>query len=360
MRAEPPLDYQLLLLSLAEEYLAAAYSLGSMAALSQRATEVQDYHRLIATALGCLEGLLGHYQMSPDREAMVRLRYATILYEETENTMEAEEALSKGVSLCDRHRFFDLKYNMQHLLTRILFGKSPRAAFKFLDGVIQDAEAYQHIAWVYALRFLKVSLHLEISSRQDTLSVLSQIRDIIKVSHEHGDSTVHVIATAMEALTCLRLSSDLDSFEQAQRALAGVRSSQLDPSIGELHQVAVLASIVDLCCHLQHFDPAQALAKMQVMSTTFKSMDESKSWAPDGSFAIPLPNARMPSCYSRGGMVRREEDGSLALILKWMSREDVYNLGYLLSGIALTHRNTTDGHKSEHMFEEGIKRLQRM
>ena len=30
-------------------------------------------------------------------EAVVRLRYATALYEETENIMEAEEALSKGV-----------------------------------------------------------------------------------------------------------------------------------------------------------------------------------------------------------------------------------------------------------------------
>ena len=32
-------------------------------------------------------------------EAAVRLRYAAVLYEETENYMEAEEALSKGVWL---------------------------------------------------------------------------------------------------------------------------------------------------------------------------------------------------------------------------------------------------------------------
>ena len=37
--------------------------------------------------------------MKPHVEAVVRLRYATILYEETENMMEAEEALSKGVCL---------------------------------------------------------------------------------------------------------------------------------------------------------------------------------------------------------------------------------------------------------------------
>ena len=34
-------------------------------------------------------------------EAIIRLRYATILHDETENTIEAEEALSKGV--CPDH-----------------------------------------------------------------------------------------------------------------------------------------------------------------------------------------------------------------------------------------------------------------
>lgn len=37
--------------------------------------------------------------MKPHVEAVVRLRYATVLHEETENMMEAEETLSKGVSL---------------------------------------------------------------------------------------------------------------------------------------------------------------------------------------------------------------------------------------------------------------------
>ena len=35
--------------------------------------------------------------MQPNLEAMTRLRYASILFQETENFMEAEEALSKGV-----------------------------------------------------------------------------------------------------------------------------------------------------------------------------------------------------------------------------------------------------------------------
>lgn len=36
-------------------------------------------------------------KLQPHLEAGVRLRYATILHDETENSTQAEEALSKGV-----------------------------------------------------------------------------------------------------------------------------------------------------------------------------------------------------------------------------------------------------------------------
>lgn len=353
----PPLDYQILLLSMAEEYFAAAYSRGSLADIVRRETELQEYHKLIATGLGCLEAVLKHFKLEPEREAIVRLRYATVIYEETENTMEAEEALSKGISICDRHRFFDLKYDMQHLLTRILFHKKSRAAFKFLDGIMKDAEAYQHIAWVYAFRFLKVSLHFELSSHQDLLLALTQLRNIATMSSDYGDKTVLAIATTLEALTCLKVSSDAESIEQAQRAIASVRSLQMDPAIGDLHQLTVLTSFVELCCHLQHFDPIQAMSKLQIMQTALTTVEESRAWTADGSFAIPIPGARMPTCKSRSGIIRNRNDGSLVLMFNWMPKEDIYTVGYLMSGVAMAHRNTTDGQKAEHMLEEGIRRL---
>lgn len=39
-----------------------------------------------------------NWKLKPQREVAVRLKYATVLYEETENAAEAEEALNKGVS----------------------------------------------------------------------------------------------------------------------------------------------------------------------------------------------------------------------------------------------------------------------
>ena len=354
----PPLDYQLLLLSLAEEYFAAAYGYGSMADIARRDSEMQSYYQMMATGLGCLEAVLTHFKMHPEREAMVRLRYATILFEETENTMEAEEALGKGIILCDRHRFFNLKYNMQHLLARILFSKAPRAAFKFIEGILKDAEAYQHIAWVYAFRFLKVSMHLELSSHQDLTAALNVFKSIISMSSEHGDKAILAIGMTLEALTCLRMFSNGDYIEEAQRALAGVRSLQLDPAIGQLHQLTVLISFVDLCCQLQQFEPHQAISKMQNMQNALKTVNSSKSWTDDGSFAIPIQNARMPPIESQNGVIRRTSSDSIVLMFNWLPKEDIYNVGYLLGGASMASRNTVDGQKSEHMLEEGIKRLQ--
>ncbi|CAD6578475.1 MAG: hypothetical protein ASARMPRED_008730 [Alectoria sarmentosa] len=295
----PPLDYQLLLLSLAEEYFAAAYGYGSMANVARRESEMESYYKMMATGLGCLEAVLKHFKMQPEREAMVRLRYATLLFEETENTMEAEEALNKGIVICERHRFFDLKYNMQHLLARMLFSKTPRAAFKFLDGILKDTEAYQHIAWVYAFRFLKVSMHLELSSHQDLIAAVNLFKSITSMSSGYGDKAILAIGTTLEALTCLRISSNAEYIEEAQRALAGVRSLQLDPATGELHQLT-----------------------------------------------------------SHNGIIRRRNNDFIDLMFNWMPKEDIYNVGYLLGGASMANRNTVDGQKSEHMLEEGIKRLE--
>ncbi|KAL6719632.1 hypothetical protein ACLMJK_001553 [Lecanora helva] len=354
---QAPVDYQVLLLSLSEEYFSAAYKHGAGMASSAPGTSDREYYKLIATGLGCLEAVLGRFKLLPEREAIVRLRYATVLFEETENTMLAEEALGKGVALCDRHRLFNLKYNMQHLLARIFFGKNPRVAFKFLDGVIKDVQAYQHIAWVYAFRFLQISLHLRLSTHQDVQSALNQLKQVAMVSNDLGDKPVLAVATIIEAMTYVREWTDEESIEQAQMALAGVRKLQFDSEIAKLHQLHVLTSIVDLCCSLHCFDPAQASAKVQAMQAAMKNVDSSRSWAADGSFVIPIKSERISSCNTQQGILRKEHDGSLALTFNWMSKDDAYCLGYFLSGIATAHRNTQDGHKSERMFEEGIKRM---
>ena len=355
----PSMDHCLLLLLLAEEYLTAAYNQGSRSDILWWETEMQEYYDLIATGLGCLEAVLSKHKLQPEIEARVRLRYATILFEETENVMEAEEALSKGIAIADRHKLFDLKYNMQHLLARIFFQSRANAAFKFIDGIIKDAEAYQHVAWVYAFRFLKVSLHLELSFHQDITSALTTLKVISSTATKLGDRAILAIATTMEALTYLKEANTAESFEQAQRALASVRSLQLNPLIGSLPQLSLLTAYTDLCCYLQQFDPSQAMQKMQIMQSALATVAEGQGWLEDGTFAIAIPISRMPLCKTENGIVRKQDDDSLALIFNWLPKDDVYNVGYFLSGVAMAQRNTSDGHKSEQMLQEGIRRQTR-
>jgi hypothetical protein len=96
------IDRPNLLISLAEEFFDAAHELGPSVALSMTTESVEAYEKLIATGLGCLDTALKNVRLPPRVEANIRLRYAGVLYEETDNYMEAETALGKGIALCDR------------------------------------------------------------------------------------------------------------------------------------------------------------------------------------------------------------------------------------------------------------------
>lgn len=95
----------MLLISLAEEFFDAAHGIAPSVALSMDGNSVNIYGKLIATGLGCLETALKNVKLPPRLEANILLRFAGVLYEETDNFMEAELALSKGITLCERVSF---------------------------------------------------------------------------------------------------------------------------------------------------------------------------------------------------------------------------------------------------------------
>lgn len=97
-----PADLAVLLLSAADEYINAAHGMGSVAALSQRDTDLQHYYKLMSTGLGCMEAVLKRYSQIPRDEAKLRLRYASLLIEETENNVEIEEVFTKGVCTIEK------------------------------------------------------------------------------------------------------------------------------------------------------------------------------------------------------------------------------------------------------------------
>lgn len=92
-----------LLISLAEEYFEAAHKIAPYTIQTLASNFVEKYQKLVATGLACLEVALKRVPgLDPRDEACIRLRYASVLFEETENAMEAETTLSKGIELCER------------------------------------------------------------------------------------------------------------------------------------------------------------------------------------------------------------------------------------------------------------------
>ncbi|MCJ1393033.1 hypothetical protein MMC18_005905 [Xylographa bjoerkii] len=356
----PSFDSQIVLLALAEEYFTAAFGQSSGTEVHEREQDITLYYKLIATGLGCLDAVLRQGRLSPDLEARTRLRYASVLFQETENYMEAEEALSQGILLCDRHRFQDLKYNMQHLLIHVMFATNPRASVKFLDGVIKDVEAYRHVAWVYAFRFLRATLSLNIASAQETVVAINQFRVITNLADHNGDKMISAAASIFEAMTCLRRSSSTENIEQAQRTLAAARSSQLDPAFHRVPQLASMMHFMDISCSLQQIDPTQAKLKLETMHSMLDAMTYSNNWTSDGIVRVPLGDHTVrslpESSQTPSGILQIDSAGAICVSLSWLPKDEIYALGYLFSGAVVFHRNAMDGQKSEQYLNEA-KRL---
>ena len=232
---------------------------------------------------------------------------------------------------------------------------SRREYFDDSRSKMTKSHRYQHIAWVYAFRFLRASVSFELSTHLDTLSALVHLRSITALSNRYGDRAIVAMASALEAMTYLQQSNSNENIEHAQRALALARSEQLDPAVGSVPQLAILMQFVDICSTLQKFDSTQAVPKMQALQATLENIFEDQSWTEDGSFAISVTHAGLPITMPSSGVIQSLPDGTKSMVFNWLPKEDIYILGCLLSGIIMAHRNTTDGQKAEQMFLEGLR-----
>ncbi|KAI7585308.1 hypothetical protein KC316_g6243, partial [Hortaea werneckii] len=233
----PATDYHAILLALSDEYVSAAYSMsGSLASTNELTKQLEEYHNMMSLGMSCLESALKNYRQ-PDarREARIRLRLASLLYEETENSMECEEVLSKGIQLCERSKLLDLKYAMHHLLARLTAKSSPKAAIKTVERLILDTEALRLVPWTYAFRFLRVSLSLE-ADLVDYSAVAKNLQALSDTSDRHRHPGVKIVASTMEAMVHLQYGGS-DRLDLAQRPLAAVRTHQLSDESKGLPQI---------------------------------------------------------------------------------------------------------------------------
>ncbi|KAL9623335.1 MAG: hypothetical protein Q9160_002442 [Pyrenula sp. 1 TL-2023] len=351
-----PIDYQLLLLTLADEYLAAAHDQSSLVTLSQHEQDIDEYHKLVATSLGCMEALLKKSRLQPLVEAKVRLKYAQVLHEETENLLEAETVLTKGIDLCERNRFIDLKYAMQALLVWILNRSNTKAALKAADGMIEDVQAYRQAAWEYAFRFLCAGLATSGSSQQELATATHHLQKIGALSEHNGDKVIFFTAAIMEGFTQLQSGSP-ESVTHAQRTIAKARQLQLEPEIQAIAQLRIMTLLLDLACSLYIMDTESATKKMQTLQSLYDHTISTSAWAPDGAILLPLSPRSLNGVSLHGQGNVQIKDGRPCLRLEWLTRGEVYVLCNLCNASAISHKNSTDGHKAEQFLLESIRSL---
>lgn len=324
-----PIDAYDLLPSLAEEYLTGAYQLGFAAAQRADAATVKQYQKLVATGLSCLEAAIISGKFEPRMEAAMRLRYAGVLLEETEDMWNAETTLSKGITLCEQNGLFDLKYAMQIVIAKLLYSRSPKAAMIALDANIQEAEAYQYHSWIYVFRLLRATLSLQTGKLADFHAAISNLQTVAKVSKQHGDHAVLTLASLVEALAHLR-NPEPDSDEALNHALAVAQTYQLQPDC-DIAPLQVFFHILRLTSSLSCDSTEKIFDKLKTFQLKINDAASDAAWRMrSDATTVPVKNNKgypvVSSHYTRG-LVDVDDDGNESLVISFISKQDAYLIG---------------------------------
>ncbi|KAL8348842.1 hypothetical protein RB601_002225 [Gaeumannomyces tritici] len=340
--SQPSLDHPSILIHVADECLVKAQEGALRLASSCSPEALGEYHKLVATGLACLEAAISSKKLSPRIEAKARLRYAGIVVEETENLMDAETMLTKGIALADKRLFLDLKYCTQYLLMKVLFRRTPKAALVALNKTINDCDTYKHVYWSYGFRLLKISLLLQSSGFSDTTTVLDSCKDITTLASKRGDRAIYVFTSLVEGLVHLR-TSRADAIVRVQDCIAQAAKYQLESST-RVPQIDVLSLLLDLACSLRQKQPDASLQKMRNLQNMLEVAYKS-SWE-TSEILLPLVRDQLSlSTISTdtSTIVRPGEGETDFLVVNFMSIADVFSLSYTLSGIAMLYTVSVTG-----------------
>ncbi|CCX09270.1 Similar to MAU2 chromatid cohesion factor homolog; acc. no. O94459 [Pyronema omphalodes CBS 100304] len=334
-------DMATVLLALADTYITAAHSTGIKTMFHGDDIDKEAYITLISTGLRCLEAVLG-----PRVEATVRLRYANILYEETDNLNEAEDALNKGILLCTRNNLLDLKCAMQYLLVKIMFKGNYKAGLKALSQYSNDVETLDMTLWTYSYRLLRLSLLADTTHpAYDNHSALTGLRQLYNLAKDKGDLQIAAFVSAMEAMVSFRLGAEgVEAARGAIGRLWGFKNSKIFiPS-----QVETLGMFLQIISSLMLGKAQESESLVRDLHKTLDKPEQWDSWREDGTFQLSINPSR------NGG--RHSEP----LMIQWMHKDDVYAIGYYLSALVRFQKNVEDNGKSERFVSEALKTIDRI
>ncbi|KAI0019660.1 hypothetical protein F4780DRAFT_437446 [Xylariomycetidae sp. FL0641] len=356
-------DTNSLLLCVAEDLFAKARRESRELAETVDAKNLQLYQKLVATGLGCLEVSLGSNKLAPRLEALVRLRYASILSEETNNIMEAETALTKGITLCERNRFADLKYAMQFLQVKLLYSQGKeRAAMIAVDGRIRDAEVVKHVHWQYAFRFLKASFYLQSFNPTET-HALENLRAIGALAVQRSDHAICVVASLVEGLSLLKVMKD-DAVVRIQACIAQASKYQFENS-AHVIQLEVLALMLDLACSLHQKSPQAIAQKLKALQDRMDGSIQNKAWGfAETQLLLPIrkPSTNFHTISSdTSGILRpgAENDAHDYLAMSFWSKLEAFTMTYTYSGLALLYQQPRNNERMFALWDEALGQIEK-
>ncbi|KAK2072549.1 hypothetical protein P8C59_006896 [Phyllachora maydis] len=198
--------------------------------------------------------------------------------------MEAETALTEGISVCAKHRLLDLVYCMQFLLMKVLFQRNPKAALKSIDTHIANCTTFKHAHWVYAFRFLKASFYLQSGVANDH-HALENLRKIASIAEERGDLAIYVMSHLLEGLAHLTTMKD-DAVSRIHTCLAAAGKLQLQQST-QLPQIELMRTFLDFACSMHKKSYSVSLKKLSVLQEMMAKMDSSH-WGSNDELLLPV------------------------------------------------------------------------
>ncbi|KAG7121831.1 MAU2 chromatid cohesion factor like protein [Verticillium longisporum] len=301
-----PFESATVLVHVAEECLSKAYSAVHSVAASPDEGRLREYQKLISTGLACLDAAVQTNKLAPRQEAKARLRYASILYEETENLQEAETTLFQGIKLCEKHRYTDLKYCMQYAALKVLFQRNHKAAFIAIDKQIAECQTFKHYPWLYAFRLLKTTLQTYAGNAPDATH-FDNLQMLGNFAYERGDNAIGVLASLLEGLAHLRVMKS-DSVERVQTCLAQAAMYQLDPAV-KVPQLDILTLLLDLACKV---------------CVPMKKQPSSSLIISEDTTAILRPG--------------KDDEGTDLVVLSFLSKQELFALVHAFGGLANMYR----------------------
>jgi len=186
-------------------------------------------------------------------------------------------------------------------------------------------------------------------------NAVQNLQAITEWAESQSDDAVRVTSATLEAMVHI-LSGTSESVEQANHAIATARSLQFQPNIREsIPQVWALLDFVDLACSLVESNSNEAKSKLAVMQKLLDELWETAAWPEGGTLYIPLgQNHDRKLTDSTNGIFEREGNGNDKLSLQWLSKRDLYAVGYAISAIATLLRGSNDSKAHEYLIE-GLK-----